>query len=58
MATNASKEEVKQMDKRISILEARVDRLEKAFKFYLQAEKKSLRFLRKIVSDFKRVTGL
>ena len=46
------------MEKRVSDLEERVDRLEKAFKFYLQAEKKSLRFLRKIVSDFKKVIGL
>lgn len=46
------------MENRVSDLEKRVDRLEKAFRFYLQAEKKSLKFLHKIVSDFKRVIGL
>lgn len=46
------------MDKRVSDLEKRVDRLEKAFKFYLNSQKKSLRFLHKIISDFKKAIGL
>lgn len=46
------------MEKRISDLEKRVDRLERAFKFYLDSQKKSLRFLHKIVSDFKKAIGL
>ena len=45
-------------DKKIADLEKRVDRLEKALKFYLQTEKKSLRFLQEIVNDFKRIIGL
>lgn len=46
------------MEKRISDLEKRVDRLERSFKFYLNSQKKSLRFLQKIVSDIKRAIGL
>ena len=46
------------MDDKVAELEKRVDRLEKAFKFYLNSQKKSLNFLRKAIDAFKRVIGI
>lgn len=45
-------------EKRISELEKKVERLEKAFQYHLDEEEKSLRFLKRIVSDLKRIINL
>ncbi len=43
------------MEERITELEERIDRLEKAFKIYLDEEKKSLAFLRKIINRLQKM---